>query len=590
MRRSKQTARFARALACAAALVVVGLDPGPASAVDRSSEQTTLLVSRATTGDLPNGPSQDASISRDGRISRVVAFDSDATNLVASDTNGLTDVFIVNRAAPLTDGGDWLPGTTELISSGMGGTPANGRSYLPADDGQFDGPTDCVAFVSDASNLVPGDTNGKPDAFVYFLGSKRLERVSVNSKGKQANGSSYDVALDGRCDHVAFTSDATNLALTKARKRHQAGAVTKRVKKPTKEVYVRQLKATRSSGDIRQLNGITFLVSANGSHKPANGDSFDPSFAYRWNGSNHRIAYTSTATNLSKADSNTRPDIYASDLFAARHRTFLVSQTPSGTVGDGPSSHPSAGEAGNNVTYETEATNLLDNDNDGFSDIAQADLPGGRDGPGAAIQGARAARAEVRPVRQKWVTKDYNQNATRPDGTQTNISNGPSHNPEVSSSGDYVTYDTDADDFEGEPSDTETMADELAEPGDQPLLTKSPFCESQAADFDDRNGVKDVMLFTFTRKTNFLESRTSNKPLEQLRLPSSQPAISTRGNYIPYQTHEPYADLNWIRARHPEWLPDQCDDAALAVQDGVRATAAATPSFQQIYMRWTGPA
>jgi hypothetical protein len=98
------------------------------------------------------------------------------------------------------------------------------------------------------------------------------------------------------------------------------------------------------------------------------------------------------------------------------------------------------------------------------------------------------------------------------------------------------------------------------------------------------------MLFTFTRKTNFLESRTSNKPLEQLRLPSSQPAISTRGNYIPYQTHEPYADLNWVRARHPEWLPDQCDDAALAVQDGVRATAAATPSFQQIYMRWTGPA
>jgi hypothetical protein len=73
-----------------------------------------------------------------------------------------------------------------------------------------------VAFHSFASNLVPGDTNGKLDVFVYTRATRTLERVSVSSRGQQANGASADPALDGsvqRAPHcVAFQSQATNLS------------------------------------------------------------------------------------------------------------------------------------------------------------------------------------------------------------------------------------------------------------------------------------------------------------------------------------------------------------------------------------------
>lgn len=73
-----------------------------------------------------------------------------------------------------------------------------------------------VAFHSFANNLVPGDTNGQLDVFLYTRATGRLSRVSVSSRGQQANGASANPALDGsvqRAPHcVAFQSQATNLA------------------------------------------------------------------------------------------------------------------------------------------------------------------------------------------------------------------------------------------------------------------------------------------------------------------------------------------------------------------------------------------
>jgi hypothetical protein len=73
-----------------------------------------------------------------------------------------------------------------------------------------------VAFHSFATNLVPGDTNGAPDVFLYTRSTGKLARVSVSTSGAQANGPSADPALDGsvqRAPHcVAFQSQATNLS------------------------------------------------------------------------------------------------------------------------------------------------------------------------------------------------------------------------------------------------------------------------------------------------------------------------------------------------------------------------------------------
>jgi Tol biopolymer transport system component len=70
-----------------------------------------------------------------------------------------------------------------------------------------------VAFESDATNLVLGDTNGAADIFVRDLPIGRTTRVSVDSLGRQANGASFNAAISADGRFVAFESDATNLVL-----------------------------------------------------------------------------------------------------------------------------------------------------------------------------------------------------------------------------------------------------------------------------------------------------------------------------------------------------------------------------------------
>lgn len=68
-----------------------------------------------------------------------------------------------------------------------------------------------VAFTSDASNLVPGDTNNKRDVFVFDRQLRITERVSVASNGAQANQSSGYSSISGDGRFVVFNSLADNL-------------------------------------------------------------------------------------------------------------------------------------------------------------------------------------------------------------------------------------------------------------------------------------------------------------------------------------------------------------------------------------------
>ena len=104
---------------------------------------------------------------------------------------------------------DRATGRTELASPGLGGGLANGTCEGPSlsSDGRF------VAFYSDASNLVPDDTNGVGDIFVRDLKLGTTERVSLGRKGVQGNGPTITIfttiSADGRV--VPFASEATNL-------------------------------------------------------------------------------------------------------------------------------------------------------------------------------------------------------------------------------------------------------------------------------------------------------------------------------------------------------------------------------------------
>ena len=165
---------------------------------DRSTG-TTERVSVDSTGAQGNDASYSASLSADGRL---VAFDSSASNLVAGDTNRATDVFVRDRSG----------GTTERVSVDASGTQASGVSHTPllCADGTV------VAFTSDAADLVAGDTNGCSDAFVRNLASGTTIRRSVDSAGVQGDAASRAPSLSSDGQDVAFVSDATNLVANDA--------------------------------------------------------------------------------------------------------------------------------------------------------------------------------------------------------------------------------------------------------------------------------------------------------------------------------------------------------------------------------------
>src|SRR4051794_36879257 len=516
------------------------------------SQRTTFLLSAAKEG-FPNGPSRNAAVSHDQRIARYIAYESDASNIVDGDTNGFTDVFLVFRAEPFGHNGTpWKSAGAQLISKGTGGAPANGPSYRPALDGDSHHTPHCVAFVSAASNLVPGDTNGKPDGFVYDIRSQRLTRVTISSGGAQANGSTYDTSISGDCQRVAFTSDATNLALTKASKAAWSSARSTAGRPGTRQVYVHIL---GGSGLDAGFRGLTFMASAGKKGAAGNGDSDEAQIAR----SGKAVVFSSTATNLDRGDRTAADDVYRRTMF----RKFahvrgkgvqtlqgvldLVSATRAGKAGNGASSHPTITDDGRYVAFETNASNLLPTDTNGVSDITRADLKG-------------------RQPKQEWVSK-----------TKFGIGNGASHNPVISDAGEFVLFDSEA---------TNLRPSESVKP--------------------DPNGVKDVFLWNAPSRNVSLESRDADNGY--LSSPSQHPVTSSRGNYVPFESAYPLIDLPLARQLFPKLVdqasafdasqlpvlssPDvpapqlQRPATSAAGLDG--AAKAAAGAGQQIYLRYLG--
>src|SRR4051812_19799887 len=144
-------------------------EPRAISAGDR--EQATSLISRAFDGGIPNGPSTHAVISGDKRYARVLAFQSQASDIVRHDSNGKTgDVFLTFRRGHISNTGTrWQLGRTVLVSRTRRGRAGNGESFAPALSGSVDHRPTRIAFLSRASNLGGRDTNGKVDAFVASI-------------------------------------------------------------------------------------------------------------------------------------------------------------------------------------------------------------------------------------------------------------------------------------------------------------------------------------------------------------------------------------------------------------------------------------
>lgn len=198
-----------RHLALAAALLTAVVVAAAGLGTDESSAQrntSTTLLSRALDGGTPNGASTNPVISGDLRYARVIAFESEASDLVSGDTNQQKDVFAIRRAGSFgNNGSQWKPGKVQLVSRGTGNQPANGPSFDAAVDGNFPHKATCVAFLSDASNLVSGDTNGQTDAFLAKAPKFVPRRVSLPSN-RQTTSDTTHVAVSGDCSRTAFVA------------------------------------------------------------------------------------------------------------------------------------------------------------------------------------------------------------------------------------------------------------------------------------------------------------------------------------------------------------------------------------------------
>ncbi len=159
-----------------------------------SQSGVTTRVSVDSTGAQANGESTNPSISGDGRF---VVFQSDATNLVNGDENGVSDIFVHDNQT----------GTTERISRTSDGAGANASSFDPS----ISSDASVVAFTSNATNLDGNDTNNKPDIFVRTRSNGQTLRVSISSSGFGADGGGSSSAISGDGRYVVFLSDSGNL-------------------------------------------------------------------------------------------------------------------------------------------------------------------------------------------------------------------------------------------------------------------------------------------------------------------------------------------------------------------------------------------
>jgi hypothetical protein len=253
--------------------LVAGDNNGWSDAFVRDRQtSTTTRISVAGNGAEQNGPlasNTSVPISGDGRY---VAFGSYASNLVAGDANNGLDIFVRDRQAGTT-----VRATVSTEGAEAWGAYTSYSGSLSA-DGRYAG------FESEASNLVPGDTNGLNDVFVRDRQAGTTARASVASDGSQANSSSYDARLstDGR--FVAFDSYATNLVVGDSNN--------------TSDVFLRD---TQTSSTTR--------VSVANDGAEANSVSYWPLVS----GDGRYVAFYSLASNLVAGDSNGTWDVFVRD-------------------------------------------------------------------------------------------------------------------------------------------------------------------------------------------------------------------------------------------------------------------------------------
>ncbi len=302
---------------------LVGNDFNGASDIFLRDRQqgTTVRISLSSLGIEGNSDSTRPRISGDGRF---ITYESFSNNLVPNDTNNSYDIFLFDRVNSLT----------KRISVQIGGLQANSNSYRPCitTNGRY------TAYESFASDLVPNDTNGVEDVFVYDRITQETLRVSTSSIGTQANGPSFDASISSSGDAVAYASFADNLVDSDTTS--------------VSDIFVSEL-----------FTGETTMVSLNSLSQQADNDCYAPSIS----GNSRYVAFESYAANLVPDLDPGFSNIFVRDRLD--EQTTLASPGDEGVTADDSSYSPAVSSDGRYVAFSSYATNLIPNDLNGFPDV-----------------------------------------------------------------------------------------------------------------------------------------------------------------------------------------------------------------------------
>lgn len=336
-------------------------------------------ASRGALGAQADGASSNPALSFDGRF---VAFESFASNLVAGDGNGASDVFVLDRASGVitrasatwlgldadqgsqnatisADGrmvvfdshaSNLLEGETLVTRhvyaydrvGGVLGLVSRSNAFVAGDgesrDAQVAAGGRFVVFASHATNLVAGDANSNSDCFVRDLATNTTSRVSVRTDGTESQGFFQTPTIDGEGRLTAFASLATDLVGGDSNLAF--------------DVFVHDA-----------VTGATTRESVSAQGTQGSGSSYRPSLS----ADGTTLVFQSFAPDLVHGDTNLCSDVFVRDLASGAVRRASVAT--SGLEGDGQSFQVRASADGARVAFWSEATTLAPGDVNGCADL-----------------------------------------------------------------------------------------------------------------------------------------------------------------------------------------------------------------------------
>ncbi len=343
---------------------------------DRVSGKT-MRISKGYDGSPENMTSSNPIISTNGRF---VAYVSYSSNLIPADRNGTDDVYVY----------DLQEGKTSLVSVSTQGFQANAQSSYPSisEDGRY------ITFLSDASNLVPKDTNGVRDVFVHDCIRGETLRILAGTDDDQTNGVPFlpEISANGRFvvfyhedpSHVEETGQYITRVVLYDR---QNGDITRLAEVGQSQMTYHIPGNLSISGDgrfvifpiwrnIEKENHLEYrqewllLDRQTGIQKPIMEGLMIADPAITPDG--RYIVFLTGDTDLVKGDNNKEADIYVFDRKTGKYSRVSVSSY--GDQGNRPATYPAISADGHHVVFVSDSRNLAAHDTNGAEDIFVRDL------------------------------------------------------------------------------------------------------------------------------------------------------------------------------------------------------------------------